>query len=168
MIAATWRPGRCVLHRLQQPVADHSLGLRAEDVERVRRGQVRVGGALQGQHPHLGAVAVGDDQLVLRGQRGQRLDRAATLASCTSASGFWPRSSRALPPSATTMRTSAAQRGDQHGLDRVHPVLGLVEDDRVPRLEDLVGDLEGVHAGLLEELLADLGVAVVEARAGSA
>ena len=79
MIAATWRSGQVVLHRLQQPVADHPLGLGAEHVERVRRGQVRVGGALQRQHADLGAVAVGDDQLVLGGQRGQRVDRAATL-----------------------------------------------------------------------------------------
>ena len=35
-------------------------------------------------------------------------------------------------------------------------------------LEDLVGDLERVHAGLLEELLADLGVRGRGTPAGSA
>src|SRR6476659_1794958 len=86
----------------------------------------------------------------------------ATLASCTSQSGFWPRWSSAFPPRAMTIRTSASQRRDQHGLDGVHPVLGLVEDDGVLGLEHLVGHLEGGHPGLLEQLLADLGVAVVE------
>src|SRR6201989_3046531 len=81
-----------------------------------------------------------------------------------------PRLSRALPPSATTTRMrsllrcslarsvarSVAERRDHARLDRVQPVLGLVEDDRVLGLEDLVGHLEAVHAVLLEDLLADL------------
>jgi hypothetical protein len=37
-------------------------------------GQSRVVGALQGQQPDLRAVAVGDDQFVLTGQRGERGD----------------------------------------------------------------------------------------------
>ena len=70
-------PGQAVLHRLEQPVADHPLRLRAEDVERVRRREVRVRGTLQRQHTDLGAVAVGDDELVLRRERCQRLDGAS-------------------------------------------------------------------------------------------
>src|SRR6478752_3871030 len=63
-----------------------------------------------------------------------------------------PRRSRALPPRATTTRTSAPERRDHHGLDRVHAVLGLVEDDRRGRLEDLLGDLQRGQPELLEEL----------------
>lgn len=33
----------------------------------------------------------------------------------------------------------APERRDHHGLDRVHPVLGLIENDRGIRLEDLLG-----------------------------
>ncbi len=43
------------------------------------------------------------------------------------------RSPTPLKPAGATTRSAVhvpAQRGDQHGLDRVHPVLGLVEHDR--------------------------------------
>src|SRR5690349_14660094 len=76
-----------------------------------------------------------------------------------------PRRSRALPPRATTTRiASAAQRGDHDRLDRVHPVLGLVEDDGTVGLEHLVGDLQRVEALGPEDAFADGGVAVVERR----
>src|SRR3954464_15767590 len=68
-----------------------------------------------------------------------------------------PRRSSALPPRATTTRTSAPEGGDHDRLDRVHAVLGLVEDDRRGGLEDLLGDLERGHAELRLDLLADLG-----------
>ena len=42
------------------------------------------------------------------------------------------------------MSPQSRQRRDHHRLDRVHPVLGLVEDDRALGLEDLVGDLHPV------------------------
>ena len=64
-----------------------------------------------------------------------------TLARWRSAVIGSPRRSRALPPRATTTRIgrpSAAERRDHDGLDRVHPVLGLVEHDRALGLEDVV------------------------------
>src|SRR5688572_25102465 len=87
-----------------------------------------------------------------------------TLWRWVSASGFSPRLSSALPPRATRTRTSAPQRGDHDRLDGVHAVLGLVEHDRGVGFKDLVGDLERRHAGLVEDVLADRGVAVVEGR----
>ena len=67
--------GQRVLQRLDEPVADHSLGLRAEHIERVGMSQGRVAGTLQRQQADLRAVAVGDDQFVLAGQRGERGNR---------------------------------------------------------------------------------------------
>ena len=137
MTAATCRPGSAFCSACEQPVADHALGLGAEDVERVRPVELRVGGALQGEQADLRAVAVGDDELVLLGERRPGRGRPARR---------WPAGrrrpasararSRALPPRATTMRISVLppsgpERGDHDRLDRVHPVLGLVEDDRV-------------------------------------
>src|SRR6188508_563865 len=83
-----------------------------------------------------------------------------------------PRLSRALPPRAMTIRMglgplsrlSSAERRDHDGLDGVHPVLGLVPDDRAFGLEDLVRNLHAVHPEPLVHLLADLGLAVVECR----
>jgi hypothetical protein len=60
--------GEGVLERLQQEVADHPLGLGPQHVERVGTRQVGVERALDGQHPDLGTVAVGDDQVVVVGQ----------------------------------------------------------------------------------------------------
>ena len=67
--------GQRVLQRLDEPVADHSLGLRAEHIERVGMSQGRVAGTLQRQQADLRAVSVGDDQFVLAGQRGERGNR---------------------------------------------------------------------------------------------
>ena len=61
-----------VPHLLLDDVADHPLGLRAEDVERVRL-DARVGRLLEGEEPHLRAVAVRDDDLVVVGDRRERL-----------------------------------------------------------------------------------------------
>src|ERR671912_445180 len=91
-----------------------------------------------------------------------------TLARWASAVIGSPRFSSALPPRATTtliaVPRSLAQGGHHHGLDGVHPVLGLIPDERVLGLEDLVGDLHAVQAELLVDVLADLGLAVVEGR----
>ena len=54
-----------VAQRELEHVADLALGLGAENIERVRR-RVGVGVAHQRQQPHLGPVAMGDDQLVAR------------------------------------------------------------------------------------------------------
>jgi hypothetical protein len=51
--------------RLLQPVADEALGLGYQVTQRVGATQRSVGGALQSQEPHLGAVAVHHDQLMV-------------------------------------------------------------------------------------------------------
>ena len=56
-------------------IAYDRLILGTDDVEGVRRGEVRVRGALQRQDPDLRAVAVRHDELVLRCQWCQRRDR---------------------------------------------------------------------------------------------
>src|SRR5690606_7454596 len=53
-----------VAELLLDDVADHSLGLRAEYVERIWS-DVRVRGCLKSQKPDLRAIAVGDHQLVV-------------------------------------------------------------------------------------------------------
>ena len=63
-----------VLECLQKEVADHPLGLGSQHVEGVGMGEVGVAGALERQQPDLRPVAVGDDQIVVSGQRGQGLD----------------------------------------------------------------------------------------------
>src|SRR5215212_4268335 len=57
---------------------------------------------------------------------------------------------------------SGGQGRDENGLDRVHPVFGLFEDDRRGRLEDLLGHFHAVDPELLVDLLAHLRLAVVE------
>src|SRR6187431_93466 len=66
-----------------------------------------------------------------RARGASALTARTALLSWISASGLCPRWSRALPPRAATMRTSVAEGGHEHGLDGVHPVLGLIEHDRV-------------------------------------
>src|SRR5690242_20051743 len=92
----------------------------------------------------------------------------ATLARWPSTVIGSPRRCNALPPRATTILmvgSSIADRGDHDGLDRVQPVLRLVESDVRRRAEDLVGHLEAVgDAGQVGDLAADRGVGVVEGR----
>ena len=161
--------GQRVLQRLHQPVADHALGLRAEHVQRVGPCQGRVGRALQREHADLGTVAVGDDELVPVGQRRERLHGRGALARWVVGLGLLAAFEQGVAADRDDdPHRSPAQRGDHDGLDRVHAVLGLVEHDRVRRLEHLVGDLQRVQAGVLVDLLADLRAPVVERRAGSA
>ena len=63
--------GEGVLERLEEEVADHPLGLGAQDIQGIGTGEHGIGGALVGQEAHLGAVAVGDDELVVGRQTGQ-------------------------------------------------------------------------------------------------
>src|SRR6188472_2030039 len=102
--------------------------------------------------------------------------RARAAAATRTFARWWPavigspRLSSALPPRAMTIRmglvplASGADGGDHDGLDRVHPVLGLVPDDRAFRLEDLVGDFHAVEPEALEHVFADLRVPVVDGR----
>src|SRR5690625_106345 len=75
-----------------------------------------------------------------------------------------PRFSRALPPSATMTRISASYRCDQNGFDGVHAIFRLIEDDGGLRFKNLFRYLQGFDAILLEDLLADLGLPVMEGR----
>src|SRR4051794_4850680 len=87
---------------------------------------------------------------------------SATLARWPSTVIGSPRRCRALPPRATTILiagSSIADRGDHDRLDRVQPVLRLVEGDVRRRAEDLVGDLQPVgYAGQVGDLAAYGGV----------
>ena len=65
---------------LLDEIADHPLRLRAEDVERVGL-DVLVGGALESEQAHLRAVAVRDDELVLRRDTGQGLGGDADVGA---------------------------------------------------------------------------------------
>ena len=107
--------------------------------------QRRVASALEGEQPDLGPVAVGDDEFVVSSRWGRAPRRRPRCGGPGSRSQVVrPRRSRALPPRATTIRISVPEGGDHDRLDRVEPVLGLIEHDRTGRLEDLVGDLERV------------------------
>ena len=69
-----------VAELLLQDVADHPLGLRAQDIERVRL-DLLVRRALQGEQPDLRAVAVGQHELVIPGHCRQRRRRGAHVGS---------------------------------------------------------------------------------------
>ena len=58
----------------------------------------------------------------------------------------------------------APERRDHHGLDRVHPVLGLIENDRGIRLEHLLGHFHFGQTDFFEYVLADLGFQIVKRR----
>ena len=70
--------GDHVAELLLEDVADHPLGLRAEDVERVRV-DVGVRRRLEGEQPDLGSVAVGEHELVRLGDGRQGRRRAADV-----------------------------------------------------------------------------------------
>jgi len=70
-----------VLQRLQQPVADHALRHGPEGVERVGLAQLGVVGGLEGEDAHLRSVAVGDDDLVVLGERRERLHGAVDVVA---------------------------------------------------------------------------------------
>jgi hypothetical protein len=62
--------GEEIAQLLLDQIADHPVGLRPEQVERVGR-HTRQSRRLQRKQPDLGAVAVGDDELVIAGQRSE-------------------------------------------------------------------------------------------------
>src|SRR6516162_5710212 len=93
--------------------------------------------------------------------------RAATrtLLRCTSAVIGSPRRRSALPPNATTTRMSLfPERCDQDRLDRMHPILRLLERDVDLGFEDLLGHLHGGQAELLVDIPPDLRLQIVEGR----
>jgi hypothetical protein len=71
--------GQGIFECLQEEVADHALGLGAEHVERVRRGQIGIECALVGQHAHLWSVPVGDHQVMVPGQWNKGVDGHADM-----------------------------------------------------------------------------------------
>ena len=73
---------------------------------------------------------MGDDQVMVTGNRCECFHGTEDVLFLDLGVGVSPRSRRALPPRAATIRTSVADRGDHDRLDGVEPVLGLVEDDR--------------------------------------
>ena len=115
------------------------------------------------------SVAVGDHQFVVAGKRRQRCDSIDDVCFLDVGVGRL----------AALQQSVAAQRGDDphgrcadrrdHGrLDGVQPVLGLVEDDRRRRLEDLVGHFQRVEAAPFVDLAPDVGVRGRAGPAGSA
>ena len=102
-----------------------------EHVERIRPAEAGIGLALQREHPHLRPVAVAQHELMIGGQRGQGrgglpdvppLDHGVRpfvpLEQGVSAEGHYD-AHHSCP--------GRRERGDHEGLDRVHPVLRLVE-----------------------------------------
>src|SRR4051794_26963650 len=59
---------------------------------------------------------------------------------------------------------SSGHRGDENRLDGVHAVLGLIEHDGCPGLEYVVGHFHRVNAEGVEDVLADLRLAIMEGR----
>jgi hypothetical protein len=75
MRPTTCCPGKCILEGLEEEVADHALCLGHQGIEGVRMGKVRIASALKGQQAHLRAIAVRDDEVMVKGERGERFDR---------------------------------------------------------------------------------------------
>ena len=71
--------GEGVLERLEKEVANHSLGLRSQHVEGVGVGKRGVARALKREQPDLRPITVGDDHIVVAGQRGQCLHRSQNV-----------------------------------------------------------------------------------------
>ena len=99
------RVAQLVDQLLLEQVADHALGLGAEHVERIRLDPL-VGLALERQQAHLGPVSVGDDDVVLGRQRGDRLDRGADVAAL---------GGHVRGLAAAEQRVASERRDDQHG-----------------------------------------------------
>ena len=70
--------GEDVAELLLDHVSDHAFGLSAEDVEGIGLDQI-VSLPLEGEEPHLGSVAVRDDELMVAGEGSERLGRDADI-----------------------------------------------------------------------------------------
>jgi hypothetical protein len=64
-----------VSERLDEPVANHSLRLRTENVEGERVVEDRIVRTLEREHPDLGTIAVSHDDVVPLADEGQLLYR---------------------------------------------------------------------------------------------
>ena len=67
-------PGKCILEGLEEEVADHALRLGDEGIEWIGMGEVRIARALEGQQADLRAIAVRNDEVMVKGERCKRLD----------------------------------------------------------------------------------------------
>ena len=145
--------GQQVAELLLDHVADHALGLGAQHVERI--GLVGlVGGALQRQQPDLRAVAVGDHELVLPGDRRERLGRDADIRALD----LGGHRLAALQQGVAAERDddahgSVPQRGDEDGLDVCIRFSACSKATFSLGLEHVVGHLHAVGDA---ELLADI------------
>src|SRR5689334_12733596 len=93
--------------------------------------------------------------------------RASSAAASAVAISGYPIATRSAMTFSLLTRwfSGSSESGDEHGLDGVQAVLGLVENDAGGRAEHLVGHLETRgHAGVLHDLASDDGVRVVERR----
>ena len=159
------------LHRKQiaqlllDHVPDHPLALRTEDVEGVRA-NVFVGRCLQCQETHLGTVSVRDYELVGVCDGRQRLRRSADVFTLYRGGGMLAPTQQCIPPErhddAHGGRRSGPERRHQHCLDGVHPVLRLIEHDRLFGFEHIVGYFHSVQPELLEHFISDPRRPIVE------
>ena len=154
-----------VAQLLLDQVADHPLGLGAEDVEGVGLDLV-VGGRLQRQQADLRAVAVRDHQFVLAGEGRERAGRDAHVLALHLDRHRLAPLEQGVAPQADDDRawqpSSVTQRGDHDRLDGVHAVLGLVPDDGSSdsKTSSVTSMPSRPYCSI--DLLAHLGVAVVE------
>jgi hypothetical protein len=88
--------GQPVSDRLLEQVTDHALRLGPQHVQRVRL-DLGVGLRLQRQQADLGSVAMGDDELVLSCQLGQRLGRQGDVDLLGAGLGSLPSAEQRVP-----------------------------------------------------------------------
>ena len=149
---------------LLDQVADHALGLGAEQVERVRL-DLLVGRALEGEQADLRPVAVRDHELVLERERGERLAGSPRVRALVLGRERLASPEQRVPaecdddahrqlPSVATMtalivcsRFSASSKTSEAGDSKTSSVTS-----------------SAVQPELLEDLLPDLRLGVVERR----
>jgi len=124
-----------VAQLLFQQVADHPAGLRAQHVQREAFACCLLG-SLQREQADLWPVAMGKNNLVSFHDPGQLSGRAADVGELV-VRGQRLTSAQQRVSSQGDFNSHAgvlccisAECRDEHGLDGVHPVFGLSEDDR--------------------------------------